>query len=104
MFLSLARIFSRQSFFGFRTHVVATTVCTTGVFTHSLVVRASENSVKTESKTHGTDVHNLRRKQRQYQKSTNQTPNAKKLDEMNKNSEQLSSLKRRERDHQRVRV
>ena len=34
----LDRVFFRQ-FFGFRTHVVATTVCTTGRCTHSLVAR-----------------------------------------------------------------
>ena len=31
--------FSRQRFLGFRTHVVATAVCTTGVYIHSLVAR-----------------------------------------------------------------
>ena len=31
--------FFRQIFSGFRTHVVATTVCTTGVYIHSLVAR-----------------------------------------------------------------
>ena len=55
--------------------------------------RAQE--LKTESKTHGTDMRKKRRKQKQYQKSTDQTPNAKKLDTINKNSEQLSSRSRK---------
>ena len=51
--------------------------------------------MKTKSKTHKTNIHKKRRKQRQYQKSMDQAPNVKKLDEMNKNSEQLSSRSRR---------
>ena len=42
--------------------------------------------MKTESKTLGTDMRKLRRKQWQYLKSTGQTPTAKKSNEMNKKS------------------
>ena len=62
--------------------------------------------------THGTDMRKLCRKQWQYLLSMGQTPNAKKSNEMNKNSEQQQVKKTTlgrvrsegERDHQRVRV
>ena len=51
--------------------------------------------MKRESKTHGTDMRKLRRVQKQHHKSMDQTPNDNTVDEMNKNSEQLSSRSRR---------
>ena len=46
MFIFLDRVFSVSFFRGFRTHILATTVCTTGVYTHSFVARTIPSTAR----------------------------------------------------------